>query len=301
MTTSGKLAWKDGSEATVTAKDSQDGKRVCFNVEDNAGNSTYEHVGIDTISDGQAPTISAVQNRDKLTYTTEDNLDTTFEDSQYKYIEYAADATKPANCAAAVWSATGVTVMTGKVKGLTEADDGKHYCLQVADKAGNIGYSEAPITVDTIRPSIILSQSEGVLTATATSAATGWKYYQSPTEVACTEADSQWQSSKDVNSGSTITLTNEDVGTYICFQVSDAVGNIGLKKHLVSELATADDADDDATTDDDDNTADDGDDTTTDDGTTADDGDDTTTVDDDTTTPDDGTATDEPVTVVTNR
>ena len=140
---------------SVTLKsESQNNKKVCFSVEDNAGNIVYDDSGTITGIDTTEPTISVTPSSDDSSAKREITISATVSDngSGIKETKYKViDGSTTCNGSAL----SGVTTVGSSIT-LNEADNGKKVCFSVEDNVAHIVYAASGVItgIDTTAPTI---------------------------------------------------------------------------------------------------------------------------------------------------
>ena len=126
---------------------------------------------------------------------------------------------------------------------LDTADNGKYYCYEATDDAGNKGYKISsrisvetttlppPLPTDTTPPKITVRQSGNALSATANETGASWRSFGPQTTTSCSTSTFNVPPSQrsSIGTSARITLDSSDNGKYYCYEATDNANNKGYK------------------------------------------------------------------------
>ena len=239
-----------GSSITLNTE-ADNGKKVCFSVEDNVGLQSYAASGIITGIDTTAPTIIVIPTSDDSSSKTEITVSATATDEGsglksgsliYKVISATAscDSTQ---------MASGTTVGESLTLN-TEADNSKKVCFVVEDEVGHKAYQASGVItgIDRTSPTITVTpasddstpKTEIVVSASSTDTDLGANPTWIHKVIGSSDSCDLTQMSSGTSSGQSITLNSEDHNNHrVCFSVSDTNANPGYGvSGLISGLDT---------------------------------------------------------------
>lgn len=221
-------SWRGGSN-TGSLGTSRNGQFICFRVSDNVGNTGYAHFEIAVVSqstDTTRPTVNVRRNGKTVTASSPANDLPSVPDWRYVI---RGDS----NCDDNVFANAGSSLGYGNSVQLVDGDD-VWVCFQVTDSANNAGHGK--LRVDLAGPTITVSQSGNVVTATADETAKGWIYFRSDNHPDYCVADSEFNFNKRPTFVGRVVrnLTSADVGKYLCFRASDVHNNQSVAVYQIS-------------------------------------------------------------------
>ena len=118
---------------------------------------------------------------------------------------------------------------------LREADNGRYFCVSLANAAGLTAFAGYQITgVDTTPPLIEIQQASRQLVASANETVSRWSHTFSPSELQCNA--STFLNNRSSVAGATVNLTGDRMNYHYCFRAADAVGNFGYGKYQVTSV-----------------------------------------------------------------
>ena len=230
--------------ALITLTTSIDDRTYCFRVADEAKNSAYALISVDTIN--SPPVLSSVgqNNKNEITVSATDN--NYLNNSSW---QYAITETKVCNSQTTGWQTDGLSSTTtnsrsGKIvidlsrTDVNDAEEDQWICIRVADNLdSNYGYRN--LKIDVVAPVVTVTQRNSVLTASSKSSGVSsstWRYVTDSHNFDC---DEDAFDIFTVRSSRTVYLNSNHINDYFCFRVSDSKGNIGYSRtHRVRSLDT---------------------------------------------------------------
>ena len=200
---------------------------VCFEVSDKNDNKGFAKVEIDRT----APTILIKQNNVTLVV---ESADEDLNTSSWAYVKSANDI----DCASADFNKLDFSSREISFD-LTVADSNKYFCFKVSDKVGNDAFKKTRVApIDMSAPVIKLSQTNNVLSASATNVDNGsWQYARSKNDLNCSDKGELTFSSASA-ANKRLTISASDNGYWYCFKVQGSNDAEGYAKILVNRIDT---------------------------------------------------------------
>lgn len=207
-------------------------QHYCFRVADKAGN--YGYAISSRISNVEpVPSITVVQH----TTTKRLEVSTTTEDVDGLTWGWAVATTDPGDCSRATYTSinnSSVTAETNRinVNNVSDTQNGKYYCFRVADEAGNYGYAKH--LYDLTAPTISFELTNNILIASSDDDdvnVSTWHYSVFRQSVNC-----QTATINEPLPHRRLSLQEKHNGFYVCFRVSDLVGNTAYARYHVGSV-----------------------------------------------------------------
>ena len=234
------------NKATLALNSSDNNRRYCFRVADNASNYAYSWIRIAPINN--PPTISSLrQNKQKVIGYASDA--TYVDNTSWRYAIVTSSTCD--STVSSTWYSTGLTTSNNRTNASTvnidlgsvsidESLNNQWLCLRVADSlATNYGYRS--LDVDTTSPVVTVVQNNAVLRATTGAndgaVASTWNYVSNDSIFTCNEQ--AFSLYTPVRRNNVVSLGQQNVGDHYCFRVADRHDNYGYSDvYRVNSLDT---------------------------------------------------------------
>ena len=222
--------------SVTLSSESDNGKKVCFQAEDLAGNKAYQASGVITGIDSTPPTIIVTPASDDATAKTAITVSASSTDTDleatpiwlHKVIDQA-DTCNQSEMLTGLYRGNSITLNT-------EADNGKKVCFWVEDQVGNNAYQASGVItgIDSTPPTITVTPArnhpiithEVTVSATATDQGSGIKAGSLSFQVIDRDTSCSAAVMTAPTTGSSIIFNDESYnGKKVCFQVEDQAGH----------------------------------------------------------------------------
>ena len=233
-----------GTSARITLDSSDNGKYYCYEATDDAGNKGYKissRISVETTTlppplptDTTPPTITVEYAQNFLELSANESI--------ASWRSFGPQTTT--SCSASTFNVSGSLlskISTSTFVTLDTSDNGKYYCFEATDSAGNKGYKSSIVLSVQPGPGLQLTvnvqQSGNVLTASSNTVRS-WRSFGPQTTTSCSASTfdlpvpTPTSLLNKIGSSARITLDVADNGKYYCFEATDSAGNKGYKSSL---------------------------------------------------------------------